>query len=785
MTNKTYRFAAVAAVLLMLCLVFMAPVAADAVYSGGEGTSASPYQISTVDDLKNLSTAVSSGTSYSGKFFTLTEDLDLENKEWTPIGNSNKKFSGNFDGGYHTISNLLITGENSDVGLFGFTKDGAIGNLTVHNAKVSGYLDVGVISGTPYTSTYTNIMLTGHVEVNGYAYVGGLFGKNLYANADNLTINVDDTSYVRAESENYRTYVGGVVGFMGEGGHKVSNVQSNIDVYGSTCDVGGITGIAHYNNKFENCVCTGDVTLINSDEAGYETEIGGIAGVWHNNAGTTVTFTNCKYFGTLKSYLNGVESTDFKYGGLVGRPYSTSGTGTLVLNNVKVGDVFLVYQGVSEFTETGTYKLMEAIELESSLIIDKAITLDLNGYTLSSSTDTVVVSGTSASLTVQDSSAEKTGKITTSGKNCGAIWVHSGSSVTLKSGILNSTYSSADGDSVAVYAGSTTETNKHSKTSFVMDGGKLEAMDYGLCIYNGTATINSGEITANLGISGNGGDGDGTTLIINGGTITSIYHPQNGLLTINGGTITGETAIYFKSGSLSITDGNFIGNGDKADYAYKPSGCDSTGDALVIENVGANGYEAISSVSISGGAFTSKYAEAVGSYTAGNEGVTALTAFITGGTFSSNPSAYIASGYEVVQPGDKYLVQKYVDRSSSSSSSSTTEPEEPEQPEEPVVEPETPAAPGEVASSTEVTDGGEVAFETTVVDDETGEQSAPAAADDEVKGVVLPTGTEGTVEFVPVSEQPAPAGQEENTKRVFEINVPSYKKGEACRCRRA
>lgn len=164
-----------------------------------------------------------------------------------------------------------------------------------------------------------------------------------------------------------------------------------------------------------------------------------------------------------------------------------------------------------------------------------------------------------------------------------------------------------------------------------MDGGKLEAMDYGLCIYNGTATINSGEITANLGISGNGGDGDGTTVIINGGTITSIYHPQNGLLTINGGTITGETAIYFKSGSLSITDGTFIGNGDKADYAYKPSGCDSTGDALVIENVGANGYEAISSVSISGGAFTSKYAEAVGSYTAGNEGVTALTAFITGG----------------------------------------------------------------------------------------------------------------------------------------------------------
>ena len=145
-----------------------------------------------------------------------------------------------------------------------------------------------------------------------------------------------------------------------------------------------------------------------------------------------------------------------------------------------------------------------------------------------------------------------------------------------------------------------------------------------------------------------------------------------------------------------------------------------------------------------------------------------------GVTANFNPSAYIAGGMEVVQPGDKYLVQTYVDRSSSGGSSSA-EPEEPEQPEEPVVEPETPAAPGEVAASTEVTDGGDVTFETPAGEDGT----APAPADDEIKGVVLPTGTEGTVEFVPVSEQPAPAGQEENTKRVFEINVPSYKKGEA------
>ena len=66
----------------------------------------------------------------------------------------------------------------------------------------------------------TNIKVTGHVEVNGMAYVGGVGGKNAYANWTGITVNVDETSYVKANSvENgnaYRTYVGGVIGFNGE-----------------------------------------------------------------------------------------------------------------------------------------------------------------------------------------------------------------------------------------------------------------------------------------------------------------------------------------------------------------------------------------------------------------------------------------------------------------------------------------------------------------------------------------------------------------------------------------
>lgn len=138
-------------------------------------------------------------------------------------------------------------------------------------------------AGTPFTSKYSDITLTGTVQIDGYSYVGGMFGKNLYKSANNLMIRADKGSYVKAQSETYRTYVGGVVGFMGEGNNVLSNVESNIDVIGSTCDVGGITGIAHYGNTFENCVCTGNVTLVHANDAGDQLEIGGIAGVWMNS----------------------------------------------------------------------------------------------------------------------------------------------------------------------------------------------------------------------------------------------------------------------------------------------------------------------------------------------------------------------------------------------------------------------------------------------------------------------------------------------------------------------
>ena len=305
--------------------------------SGYKGTII--YFISTVEQLRALATEVNGGTTFSGMQIKLSNDIDLKSEEWTPIGRKDKAFQGTFDGCGYTISNLKIergvnnSSSNADMGLFGFTSDGKVMNFTLYNAFVKAGIDVGAIAGTPYTSSYSNITLAGDVKVEGYSYVGGMFGKNVYKGMENLTVRVNEGSYVKAESETYRTYVGGVIGFMGEGNIIISNVESNINVTGSTCDVGGITGIAHYGNTFENCICTGNVTLVNANDAGDQLEIGGIAGVWMNSSAGKVTLRKCNFTGTLKSALNGVDkSEEVAWNRLTGRKYyPNSNEGELII----------------------------------------------------------------------------------------------------------------------------------------------------------------------------------------------------------------------------------------------------------------------------------------------------------------------------------------------------------------------------------------------------------------------------------------------------------------------
>lgn len=339
------------------------------------------YEIHTVAGLKWLAETVNNGVNnggdnFSKKTVTLAKDIDLNAEEWTPIGNSTDAFQGTFDGKNHVVKNLVINAEGkSNIGLFGMTTNGEVKNLVVENAKVTGRLNVGVVAGTPYTSKYTNITVQGHVEVNGLSYVGGVGGKNAYANWTDVTVNVDETSYVKANSvENgtaYRTYVGGVCGFNGEGGHSFTNITSNINVSGSTQDVGGLFGIAHYGNKFVNCSSSGDVEIYAANKEAEAQEIGGIAGVWHNKDGYTVEFTNCSFTGTLKANNDYVINTQ-RFGNLVCAAYSTTGKGKLIIDGKE-------YQ-VAEFgvITDGTYHVENSNQLVDALE---------NGYDVLMTTD--------------------------------------------------------------------------------------------------------------------------------------------------------------------------------------------------------------------------------------------------------------------------------------------------------------------------------------------------------------------------------------------------------------
>ena len=348
----------------------------------------------------------------------------------------------------------------------------------------------------------------------------------------------------------------------------------------------------------------------------------------------------------------------------------------------KIGDVeYATLAGAVEVAKEGdTITLLKDVDLGSNFIsITKSLILDLNGHEISSSKDTIAVTGEGVILTIGDSSDDESGLITTSGNGYVAVWTYKGATVILNKGTIQSTFNGNGPNGFAVQVGKSNKPDKGivgNPGHFTMNGGKLISYKTGLVQVNGTATISGGSISADgKAISGNGNNDD-TTITINGGSltggVTGIYHPQNGLLIINGGTITGNVAVYFKSGSLevsSITGGHLIGNGEKKSYMYYGNGFIPTGDALVIENVGVGGYQGISSISITGGTFTSTNAEAVASYVPKDNdkyqvdssgetnelsnhqnyneliGASRMTEFITGGTYSSDVSEYVAEGY--------------------------------------------------------------------------------------------------------------------------------------------
>ncbi|MDZ7730922.1 MAG: hypothetical protein U5K37_08475 [Natrialbaceae archaeon] len=191
-TRRLVRIGCAVVVGLALCvLLFSGVTAADApdcsaVSFDGNGSSTSPYEVSSLDQLQCVGHADSESDYYDD--FIQTDDINAEQTTmWNngaglePIGTTTFGiFSGSYDGQGHEIRNLYIDRPNLEhVGLFNETR-GAISNLTITDASVSGSEGgspaIGILTGGIYYDSITSVSVSGKIaEVESYS-VGGVVG---------------------------------------------------------------------------------------------------------------------------------------------------------------------------------------------------------------------------------------------------------------------------------------------------------------------------------------------------------------------------------------------------------------------------------------------------------------------------------------------------------------------------------------------------------------------------------------------------------------------------------
>lgn len=288
--------------------------------------------------------------------------------------------------------------------------------------------------------------------------------------------------------------------------------------------------------------------------------------------------------------------------------------------------------------------------LTSSVEINKSITLDLNGKTLTANIDAsnaaIQVDGSNAALTIKDSVGS--GKITSTGYG---IYPSEGAAVTVESGTIESLYCPLSGN------------NTTGSMNFTVKGGTLTAQ-------KGPAIYMPGQVN----------------LVITGGTLNGGISLRMGQVNISGGTINAVTSdidapssFYNYSGNAWLPDALYVFGGTYAngDEAHGNSlkltitggmfNCsNSQGSAVAIYDLGK--VAQTMDVKISGDAALTTNATGRGAYQVlslsdigvnspaagyGNTDYTGkVSSAITGGTFSSDPSAYVAAGCTATENND-------------------------------------------------------------------------------------------------------------------------------------
>ena len=234
------------------------------------------YTVYNADGLMNIAELVNGGKTDIN--ITLTADIDLTGKNWTPIGTDyDNSYKGTFDGGGHTITGLTFTTNDEYAGLFGWLNRAG----TVKNVVMEG---VQITSNQIYGGS-----------------IGGVVGYS-WGTIENCSVSGSVSGTV---------YVGGVVGAQIDG--SITGCSSSATVKGMV-DVGGVAGQTNSSATLTACYATGNVTL----EIDPKKNIagGGLVGM---NAGSSLLA--CYATGNVTS--TGSSTGNVHIGGFLGNNYTT------------------------------------------------------------------------------------------------------------------------------------------------------------------------------------------------------------------------------------------------------------------------------------------------------------------------------------------------------------------------------------------------------------------------------------------------------------------------------
>ena len=623
------------AFLAVMMVLTMAPVAFAANTATSDGEA-----------LSKLFTDVHAGESGSGNVtVTIDKDYDLTGYQWTSL-----TVQGYTGAGVVTVegNNHKITGLNAPLFAGGFagTSGIVVKNLTLTKVTIDDSTSkqgigafINNVDSMPKIELNNCHLTNSTITSTGGARVGGLIGWTSGYNKKNdgpvdtyITVtncSVENTKITAAGS------VGGIIGHAGANPatyHTFTNNTVTGCTLHSTDDGGWRVGVV------VGTVNVGEVALNNTTESGNTvTQTGKMAPAGQSNLyGRFVPGT------TGKLVIDGTAVFDSSIVAVVdNKGYKT------------LADAVAAAQGGA------TVKLLKDVTEDVVIPAGKTITLDLNGKKLTVPSDCGIdVRGKDSTLTITGN-----GEITC---NKTPICVSEGA-VVIENGTINSdtdycTYAK-NGGTITVNGGTLTSTNAvlsgnntTGNMNFIVNGGTLTARQ-GPAIYQSgqcELTITGG--TLNGGISLRMGQVD-----ISGGTINAAtenldspaqYYDYSGnawlpdALYVFGGTYNSTDSTYGNSLNLNITGGTFnCTNGQ--------------GSAIAIYDIGRVAQAA--KITISGDAklaTTTSNRKAYDVLSLSDIGVTnpktgygipelvgKVSTAVSGGYFTTDPSAYVASGY--------------------------------------------------------------------------------------------------------------------------------------------